>query len=167
MTKRIFLALRPNVTKELNVTSDQRGKMLEAFGDSLQMDGDRIRLQLTGGQNLEEMEEQAMKALAPAQLKRLEEIWIQNIGGVALADDKIAKKVGLTGDQKSQVEKLVDEAGTSVSDLMAAPPSPENGKKIGEVRAKCGKKLEALLTDDQRKTFQELKGKPFEFKKAS
>lgn len=164
LVKRIFLGLKPKIAKEINLTPAQRANVMEAFGDVLEVEGDRIKLKLSGDQNLDEMEAQAMKALDGGQRKRLEELWIQHLGGLSLADDQVAKKIGLTAEQKKKADDLVDQGGMEALDFMSDGPSPETAKKVEEIRAKIAKKVEALLSESQHRAFEDLKGKLFDFK---
>jgi hypothetical protein len=161
LMKRIFVALVPKVKSEIKLTSDEYTKVLDAFGGALEVDGDSIRLTLSGPQDLGAMEVDAMKVLDSAQRKRLDEIWIQRLKGAALADDEIAKKVGLSAAQKKEADRLVDEGGAAISDLASEGPSPDMKKRFDDIRTKYGKKIEALLTDSQKRAYEDLKGKPF------
>jgi hypothetical protein len=161
LVKRVFFALRPNVATELKVTADERSRIVDAFGGALEVEGNSIRLTLTGGQDLAEMEQNAIKVLDAAQRKRLEEVWIQRLNGLAIADDAVAKKLDLTPDQKRQADKLVEEGGNAASDLMSGGGGPEVTKKFDEIRSTYGKRVLALLTAEQLKIYENLKGKPF------
>jgi len=164
LTKRIFLALRSNVKPEIKLSPDQNSRIMDAFGGGLEVEGDQIRLSLHGNRELAEMEGDAMKVLDASQRKRLEEIWIQRLDGIAIADDGVAKKVGLSAEQKKQADRLVEEGGTAISNLMADEPSPAKAKQFNEIRIKTGKQVLALLNEQQKKAFEELKGKPFDMK---
>jgi len=166
VTKRILLAVLPKIQTELKITSDQRTRIFAAFGDSLEVEGDRIKLMLTGDQNLGEMEVAAMKVLDSVQQKRLEEVWLQRLGGIALGDEAVAKRVGLTADQKKEVDGLIEGGGAAIVDLMRDGPDPSAAKQVSDIRKKVGIKAEALLTDSQKRAFEGLKGKPFDMKQA-
>ncbi|MDR3690021.1 MAG: hypothetical protein P4L46_11625 [Fimbriimonas sp.] len=163
LTKKIFFALGPKTITEIKLTDAEKTKILDAFDGGLEVDGNRISLRLTGGQDLAAMEAEALKVLDKDQTKRLQELWIQYIGGLAIADDTVAKQLGLSDEQKKKADKLVDKGGSEASELLTGEPDPSVGKKINEIRSKYGKKILALLTDDQAKTFETLKGKPFKF----
>jgi len=167
LSKQVFILFTPKVKSEINLTPSQLTKIQDAFGDCLQVEGDRISIRLTGGQDLSEMESQAMKVLEAPQRKRLEEIWIQRLGGIALADDAIAKKVGLNANQKQEADRLVEQGGNEIAEMAPDGHSPETLKKMTDIRTKVGKKIEALLTEEQKKIFEELKGKPFAMKPKS
>ena len=162
LTKRIFLALNPNVKSEIKLTGDEREKIMNAFNGALEIEGERIRLSLSGGQDLGEMVAEGMKVLDAGQRRRLEELWIQRLKGLAIADDEIAKKVGLTAEQKREADRLVEEGGNAIAEIMMGNPSPNKGKKVDAIRSDYGKRVLNLLTEGQKKTYEGLKGKPFE-----
>lgn len=159
---RLFFALRPAFAAELKISTTQKQQILDAFNGSLEVEGDRIRLTLNGDSDLDAMKENAMKVLKPEQRIRLKEVWIQTRHGAAIADDGVAKDLGLTADQKKQVDALAEEGGQKMADLLTDQPSPDIAKKIEEIRSSYGKRMEALLTDDEKKTYATLKGKPFD-----
>jgi hypothetical protein len=158
---RIFVALRPMVRTELKMDDAEKQKIIDAFEGALEVEGDMIRLSLSGGTDLHELEDRAEKVLTPDQKVRLEEVWIQSLDGAAVADDAVAKKLGLTDDQKKQADALADRGGQEILDLFSDGPPAEGGKdKMTAIRIKFGKQIEALLTDDQKKAYEQLKGKP-------
>ena len=162
LPEKIFIALRPEVVTELKITDAQKQQVLDAFNGSLEVDGENIRLTLNGDSDLPAMEESALKHLKPEQQTRLREVWIQWLHGAAIADDSVAKDLGLSADQKKQADALADEGGQKLAELMGGGISPDARKKIDEVRSSYGKRMEALLTDPQKKVYETMKGKPFE-----
>lgn len=164
--RKVFFVFRPEIKAELKLTSDQEKKILDAFEGSLQVDGDRIMLTLTPEADLDGMEKEAAKALSEDQRKRLDEAWIQELEGLALADEAVAKKLALTSDQKKSVEKVVAETAERLQELFMAGHDEGTQKEAAALRKEGGKKMLALLTADQSKVYEGLKGKPLK-KKAS
>ncbi len=166
ISKKVFLIFQAEVKKELKITDAQEGKVKEVFGDSLQVEGDKIMIMMTGDTDLDTMAKNALKVLDADQTKRLHEVWIQSLDGAAIADEEVAKPLELTADQKKSVDKLIDEAGKSIIDEIhsGAGQDLEAAKKFKEIRKKAGEKIVALLTEDQRKKYEALKGKEFKFK---
>jgi hypothetical protein len=136
--------------------------------------------------------------LSADQVKRLDQIDLQQRGVLALADDKVADQVGLDADAQRQVANIAGEfknvSEQQVQATMAAnrrnfapgggpggggpggggfqPPDPATRaamqasmQKLQADVAKYKKEAEgkvmALLTDDQKKTWKSLLGKPF------
>lgn len=108
--------------------------------------------------------------LKPEQSKRLKQIALQTQGAQALGAENVAKDLGLSDDQKKDIAKIQEDAmasmrrgfgrgqeqGQGQEDLQARM---EEMRKAGEER---DAKLLAVLTDDQRKKFDELKGEAFD-----
>ncbi len=164
--QRVFTAFRKDVRAELKIMDALFQKMQDAFDGALQMDGDSIRIQLTGDKDLPEMSKDCLKLLDDTQKQRLDEIWLQRVGSVAVLDEKVGKEVGITKDQLEKVNKIAERAGSELLDLMMAGSDDEDTmKKSQKIRADAGKEVDALLTDDQKKTLGALKGKPFDLKK--
>ncbi len=156
--RKVFFALTPQVKEALKLTKEQSTRIQDAFGDALQIDGDRIMLSLQPGMDLDQMEKDAMKVLSAEQSKRMSELFVQRAGGLVLLDDEVAKKLSLTDDQKASVKKLGEEAAGKVMELFHNGADDESAKKGKQLRVEYGKKMEALLTDDQKKGFEALKG---------
>ena len=106
----------------------------------------------------------ASEFLKPEQVKRLTQIEIQTRGANALTDSAIAKKLGVTeeqtakvktilADQQAEMQEIRQSAG---NDFQAAMP------KITALRKETNTKVMALMTEDQKKTWKEMTGEPFE-----
>ena len=104
--------------------------------------------------------------LLPHQIKRLNEIYIQRAGASALADEQIAQDLGLSDAQKTKVTEIGQQNRDSMmrerfqggggGDPQAAQARMEELRKAGDAT------LLAVLTPEQQKKFEEMKGKPFE-----
>jgi Spy/CpxP family protein refolding chaperone len=101
--------------------------------------------------------------LDEAQKKRLGEMFLWVNGGFALIDKGIAATLDLTDEQKASVKEIDSERRKAVMEGMTSGPSGLKGlkKKMEE----CGAKMLAVLTPDQAKKLEELKGKEFKFRK--
>jgi Spy/CpxP family protein refolding chaperone len=125
-------------------------------------------------QRLERTREEKAKLaeiLLPHQLKRLTEIFIQQSGVNALQDDDIAKELNISDAQKAklaEVRRQNDEArGALMRELFqggggGGGDRDANRAKFDEMRKTADAKMLAVLTSDQQKKFEEMKGKPFE-----
>lgn len=112
-----------------------------------------------------------VKAIAKAELKaeqltRLEQIIRQNQGLQAFADPATAEKLSLTDDQKSKVREIAQESGTKMREIFqdAGGDRQAAGEKFRALQKESLEKALATLTDDQKKTWKELTGEPFEVK---
>jgi len=103
--------------------------------------------------------------LKPEQITRLKQISYQQRHAQAFSDPEVAKKLNLTDTQKSDLQ-------TILTDSMKEMPSREDFqddreaamKKATEVNKQALAKAEAKLNDEQRKTWKNLLGAPFEVK---
>ncbi len=100
--------------------------------------------------------------LLPHQLKRLKEISIQNQGIRALADKELAKAIGMTDEQQEELVSIQEGIAESFRELFRGGQDRENiREKMTELREKSQSDIMAVLTDDQKQKFEEMKGEPF------
>jgi len=119
---------------------------------------------------VKESEKGLTELLTESQSKRLDEIALQLMGVRALSNDDVTKKLKLTSDQKKGVEdafKAADDDRRKMFEEMRAGGGGRDGleamrEKFDEARKKGDAKVLAVLTADQKKQFDEMKGKPFE-----
>ena len=108
--------------------------------------------------------------LTPEQLARLKQIELQQGGASALLRTEVVKQLSLTNDQQAAMRKAVDEASASVRAQMSelsganrqAPNTADLFAKLREKSLEINKqrdeKIMAVLSDEQRKTWQEMLG---------
>ena len=170
-----MLLLNPGVQKELKLTDDQidKGrtavtKIWEKYQPELQALADlsaeerREKGQALMKKLTEEVTKATSNVLKPEQVKRLDQITLQQRGAGALSDADIQKKLKLTDEQKTKLKKITDDAAKSRQDIFAAGRGPETGKKMEAIRKETMEKATAILTDAQAKTWKEMTGTPFE-----
>lgn len=163
----IFMAFRPDVKAELKLTEAQYKKMLDAFGDSLQVDGERMSIMLTGGEDLNGMEKDALKVLDDGQRKRLHEVRTQFVGALIAADEKAGKELGLSEDQTKEVAKIIKSVADQLQDLFSGGHNEDSQKDAEAIRKKGSDKILGLFNEDQKKRFEAMKGKEFKLKERS
>jgi len=119
-------------------------------------------------QRLERTREEKAKLaeiLLPNQLKRLNEIFVQVNGLNALQDDDIAKELAITEAQKTKLAEVRTANGEAMRsqgrEAFAGLDDAARAAKFAEMRKEADAKLLAVLTPDQQKKFEEMKGKPF------
>jgi Spy/CpxP family protein refolding chaperone len=103
--------------------------------------------------------------LLPNQMKRLNEIYIQQLGTRALDDEDVATELKITAEQKTQVAKVREESQAQMRELFTAGAGGDREAaraKFTEARKASDEKILAVLTADQKAKLEELKGKPFE-----
>ncbi len=162
--KQIFYALAKDIREELKITEAQMKKIVDAFQGSLQVDGEQIMVMMDPSLDMDDCEKQAVKVLEEDQRKRLQEIWIQEIGAIAMVDDEIAKKLKLEDTQKKSVNKFLDEAAKELMDLFTSGEMHDQVKKSKAIREKASGKALEVLTEEQKKILESMKGKAFKRK---
>lgn len=161
---RFMVATMPEAKKELKVTKEQDKKLQEAVkemgaaaqGGALPPGYDMMNPMGVLDPKIEEILDETQK-------KRLEEMFLWVNEGYALLDKKVAAALELTDEQKSAVKDIDSERRKSVMEGMSAGPSGYKGlkKKVEE----CCAKMLTVLTPEQTKKFEEMKGRPFKFRK--
>jgi len=130
-------------------------------------DEDRARFREEAAARAKKEREELAKILKPEQLKRLTEIYIQQAGVAALNDADIAEKLKISDDQKEKMSKVREEQQTAMRELFAGGRDGGGDReglraKMEESRKKTEEKILAVLNDDQKKQFEEMKGKKFD-----
>jgi len=172
------LATLDEVQTELKLNDEQKTQIADI---SDQLREDRRDLFGSGfGQFSEirtQMEELNRKASAEVdgkldddQKKRLQEIAIQVNGPAALNDPSVVDQLSLSDEQKKKLEevrsdnnKAVEEAMSDFGDLSRE----ERREKFRALADTANEKLLGVLTDEQKKTFDEMKGKEIEIDPSS
>ena len=174
-----FLVFREKVQDDLKLTSEQKEKveedLRERLPDTMQF------LQKLDGLNNEEREKE-VKAYRPKaqeklatflkqtlkdeQLKRLRQLELQRDGAFVLlhGDDQIRKDLKITDEQRKQFMGVVQDLQKKIAPLIKEAQSggdpQEIWPKIMKIRNEQEGKIEALLTDTQKKQWKEMLGKP-------
>ncbi|MCO8121040.1 hypothetical protein NHH03_04765 [Stieleria sp. TO1_6] len=110
--------------------------------------------------------EQLEEVLAPAQMERLQEIEVQNMGVAALMNERVAEELKLTDTQKAELKTKSDEAreemGSKIREIFQSGDREKAREAMEESQKEVEKTLMAVLTPEQTKKLETLKGKPFE-----
>jgi hypothetical protein len=113
------------------------------------------------------------KILKEEQLKRLEQIDNQRRGPVIICDHRASAPLKLSGEQRRKLEILAERTVMASDELSAqlASTAPEDilrRSKIAEQLIKLHSdgsvKVEAELTDEQKKEWRSIRGKPFDLR---
>jgi Spy/CpxP family protein refolding chaperone len=156
------------VQKELNITDAQKTKLKEAL-DKVREDNkdiiakgrdmtaeDRAKLAKAGNDAI-------AKVLDEKQAKRFKEIQLQTQGARALQSQEVQSKLKLSDDQKEKIKKINEESGEKMRELFGGGFNEETAKKMAELRKETMDKATGVLSDEQKKTWKEMTGKPFQF----
>ncbi len=163
-----FLLGDKAIQEELKLSPEQVRKAQDAAEEDQQKEEridaapadqrDKLRREL-----LAESEKAVAAILRPAQLKRFQQIRLQHLGALSLADPKVADELKLTEDQRKAIEAIAGnwEAKTKavIADATLAPR--EVAAKITELTKAADAAVRKRLTADQTKKWEELIGKPF------
>jgi len=112
--------------------------------------------------------ERLAKILLPHQLKRVKEIGVRLRGVGALSDPEIAAKLKLTDVQKKKIEEATRASMESMRERARKIFEDADGDRekmregFRKLRDEASAKVLAVLTADQMKQFEQLKGEPFE-----
>jgi hypothetical protein len=173
-----FIVFREKVLDELKVSDEQREKLMQyimeqimetgPFLDSLAETGPEREKKLNEHRKnaLEKLAKHLKEVLQPDQLKRLRQVTLQQEGGFALGQDEVQKDLKVSQEQLKKFTAIVLELQKNVESRVKEAQSggkPEEIRpKIEQLRKDHAKKLEAVLTDAQKKQWSELLGPPFE-----
>lgn len=171
------LLANPGVQKELKMDSEQVEKA-NALATEVREKMTEVRSQLEGLEGQERMAKQqelakpinedamkkAKKILKEEQVTRLTQIELQQRGVNAFSDPAIAKKLSITDEQSSKIKSLLADQQSEMQEIRQSAGNDFQAMmpKIQALRKETNTKAIALMTDDQKKTWKEMTGEPFE-----
>jgi Spy/CpxP family protein refolding chaperone len=170
------LLTNKSVQEELKLSKDQKDKleainkeMREAFGKlrDLSQEERREKMQALIKESAEKTKK-VRESLTSEQKKRLKQIETQQRGIRAFSDKKVQEALKLTDEQKTAIKEIGDDVQKKVAEETKDLTGRERFTKGREIRTKLNKeamgKIAAKLTAEQKKTWKELVGAPFEIK---
>ena len=105
-------------------------------------------------------------SFSPEQSRRFDQISAQAHGILAFACRAVDEKLKLTDDQKSKIREIVEATRSSFAGAFNKDASEQERTEARDKRAAAQKenmtKVQALLTDDQKKAWKELTGERIE-----
>lgn len=104
--------------------------------------------------------------LDPTQFDRLLGIFAQQDAVRALNHKLIAERLVITEEQKGKMKTVEEESGEKLREMFTGGggrPGPEMFEKMQAARKETEEKIVGVLTAEQKKKFDELKGEKFEF----
>lgn len=160
---------------EINLTEEQLEKIREIgeslggrdqFGDvfsrmqAAESEEERNKIREELRSKMEETraqaEEKMKSVLTEDQFKRLDQIRLHRDGTRALGREEIQSELGMSDDQKQKLEALAEERGEKFREL-GFQASEEDREKL---RQEFEQKTMSILTDDQKKKWQDRLGPP-------
>jgi len=173
-----FFVSRDKVQVELNLSDDQKQKLRETMTGYVQETkkvfeklkdmkaGEREKeLQSHRQKSYEKLEPFLKETLKADQLKRFQQLKRQYDTPAIMLQPEIVKELTITDEQRKQFMGLVKDMQKEIGPLMKEAQSGGNPQeirpKVIKLRLDCQGKIEALLSDAQKKQWQEMIGKPF------
>jgi hypothetical protein len=168
-----------SVQKELKLTPEQDRKFRQVAKDFEQEHKEEIA-KARADKDVRKMLELHHKALltmdkamedvlTAEQFQRLGQIEVQSQGVRALMRSEIQKKLGMgerqRGEMRSVYEAMEKELQTLLKEPAKSPRQAEEvARKVRKVHDEARERAEALLNEEQRRTWKDLVGAPFELK---
>jgi hypothetical protein len=172
---------REKAQEDLKLTEEQKEKLeqhlLELAPDAMQffqgihdMKGEEREKELNAyrQKSKEKLAAILKETLTEVQQKRLHQLELQQEGAFVLlhGDDEIRRDLKITNEQRKQFMAVVQGLQKKIEPLIKEAESggdPEEIRpKIMKIRKEHERKVEDLLTDDQRKRWKEMLGKPLD-----
>jgi hypothetical protein len=180
----VFMLRSDAVRKELGVNDEQQA-LLADLATKLQQDAFEI---ISGLQDLTPKEQKEMMAevikmvadkgkevqakvdeiLNDSQTERLKQLSLQSRGAQALEDDEVVAALAISDEQKQKLANIREEGNQAMQEAFqklrgGGGDQGDIRKKMTELRNKLSEKALAVLTPDQLKQFEKMKGKKFDF----
>lgn len=113
-----------------------------------------------------EMRAAGAKILKAEQVVRFDQISLQQQGANALLTPAVAAKLTLSEEQSAKIKEINADTMLSMTELRKTMQGDREGamKRMTETRKAAMDKAAALLSADQKKTWAEMVGTPFELK---
>lgn len=174
-----FLVFRDKVQEELKLSDEQKEKLLETFPEYAQETKkvfDKIA-DLKPQEREKEMRSHRQKyheqltaflkdTLKAEQLKRLQQLELQQQGPFALGRPEIRKELKITDKQMEKIIGVIQEMQKNIEPLMKEAQSGGNPEEIRPKAMKVRKdheaRIEAILSEVQQKQWKEMRGKTFD-----
>jgi len=174
-----FVVFRDKVQEELKLSDEQKQKLEKRLQHTVQ---DAMQFfQKLGDKEPEEREKQLhayveraqenltaflQGLLQEQQFKRLRQVMLQRDGWFALGNAEVIKELEITDKQRQQFVEVVQEMQKKIEPLLKEVEksgTPEEIRpKAMKIREEHARRIEALLSDAQKKQWKELLGKPLD-----
>jgi Spy/CpxP family protein refolding chaperone len=165
-----ILLNNPGVQEELKLDQKQKDKIKEFAAKQREAQQglrelDREERQAKQQELTKQAESFAKEVLSADQQKRIKQIVVQQAGLAAFAMEDVRKQLKLTEEQADKFKTLGEDLGRDMRELFSGGGDmQENMQKMRSLNKEYVGKAVGSLTDEQKKTWTELTGKPFEVK---
>jgi hypothetical protein len=174
-----FLIFRDKVLQELKLSDDQKQELLEKFPDyaqetmkafekiqELKPEEREREMQSHRKESREKLSAFLKETLKAEQLNRLQQLELQQERPHVLGRPEIRKELKITDEQRKQFMRVIREMQKKIEPLMKEAQSGGNPEeirpKVLKIRNEYADKLEALLSDEQKKKWKEMVGQPLD-----
>jgi hypothetical protein len=156
------------IDKAKEVAAKAREKMTAARESLQSLEGEeqaKKRRELTAEINAD-THKAVKEFMKPEQVKRLYQITHQVQGAQAFTNEHVQKHLKLTDAQKSDIEGIVTASGQEMRKVFQENQGDREAiqSKMTELRKETLAKVESKLTDEQKSSYKEMLGAPFEVK---
>lgn len=164
-----------SVQKELKLDADQVDKVKAAVqkveenhkGDFAKLkDASQEERRSKGRELTQSVSTETLTAvgdiLKPEQMKRLKQIELQRAGEEAFRRPEVQKALNLTAAQTESLKTITSDAAKETRDLFSGGAGQGAREKIAALRKQTSEKIQGILNEDQKKTWKELTGEPFQ-----
>lgn len=180
----VFMLRSDEVQTELGLTDEQKTSLSE-LAMQLQQDAFEIfsglqdltpdeqkeampELMKTLGEKGKEVQGKVDGILDKKQIARLKELSVQSRGAQALEDDEVIAVLAINDDQKKKLADVREEGNAAMQQVLqklreGGGDQGEIRNKMGELRKQLSDKALAILSPQQAKQFEKLKGAEFKF----
>lgn len=181
----MMLLGNPSVQQELKLSEEVVGKIRDEMQKAMETGRDRFaelqnldqderrkRMEEWGKEAAERAKKFVEENLSPEQRKRFTQIEIQVAGVNAFTREDVLASVKLTDEQKAQVKIIQEDAQKEIREIRREAFAGGGGgfdpeqmretqKKVEGINKEAFDKIKALLTEEQKKAWEELTGAPF------
>jgi hypothetical protein len=164
--KTVLLAMN-EVKKEVRLTKEQ-SRQIEALFKDGQRDPNSLGATMDMHYMTKSLDKKVVALLDGSQNIRLQQLFLQANGMVALSEPEVASGLRLSDETLAQVKALIkafDKA--QMSAMMDVQKTRKiDQKKLDGLRAQAEADISALLSQEQRDAWKAMLGEPFKFPKA-
>jgi hypothetical protein len=165
---RVELQIAPDQEEALTKMAEQGRGERPDFGNIRDMSEEErtalfAKMRKEQEERTKKMKEQLEEVLVLPQIERLEQLALQFRGIQALSDEKVVAALKITEAQKKKMEEVRSKQGEQMRELFASGDRDKMREAFGKMRQELEDGTHAVLTSDQKKEFEEMKGEAFEF----
>jgi Spy/CpxP family protein refolding chaperone len=149
------------------LAQDQMEKQREQFQklQDLSQEERREKIQELSRTSAAALRKELEEVLKPEQIKRFQQIQIQQAGILGAATmPRVQETLNLTDEQRTKLRTIQEEQQESMRDIFQSAGDDRAAAmtKMADLRKKTNEKALAVLTDSQKASWKDLTGEPFE-----